>query len=407
MIPIRGAILVAAALALMLVPMLLSSPPAAAPDPSAYFSAEQIAQADRYASLRVPISLASIVISTLALILLAVGPAARALGASITRLTSGRWLLTAVLLSVIVSLLPRLLTLPLSLMAHRVDRDFGLATNSTGAFLSDVGRSAIFGLVLTTVAGLGFVALARLLPKAWPVVTAAGGAAMLLALVFLLPVVYEPVFNRFVPVSEPTRSRILALADEVGVPVSDVLVADASKRTVRHNAYVSGIGATRRVVLYDTLVEGAPPDEVDLVVVHELAHVRFDDVRNGTLLGMLGVVAGVGVLSLLIRSGWASQVSGASGAGDPRIVVFLAAFVAVAGLVTAPLQNLVSRQVEARADRFAIAQTGNVDTAVSLEQRLARTNMSDLTPNRVLHLFFGSHPTIMERIGIALETEDD
>lgn len=388
---------------LLVVPLLLERAPAAAPAASEYFTAAEIARADGYASVRLPLGLAGVILGAVIAVLLAVGPGARVLGAWAQRITGGRWLLTALLLSAIVTIVPALTLLPITLLRHRLDRDVGLATSTTGSMLLDVVRATAFGIGLSLLAAVGFVALAKLLPRAWPFAVAIAGSGMLLALVWLLPIVYEPIFNDFTSVGEPTRSRILALADDAGVPVSDVLVSDASRRTARHNAYVSGLGSTRRVVLYDTLLEGAPPEEVDLVVAHELAHVARGDVRNATLLGIGGLIVGVGILALLLRSSAVLAATGARTPADPRIVPFIAAFVVVAGLATAPLQSLISRRAEAAADRFAIALTGDTQVAISLEQRLARTNLADLTPNPLVHRFFGTHPTTLERIGIALE----
>lgn len=399
----RLAAAIACLAALVIVPLLLERAPAVAPSPQDYFSLEEIARADRYASLRLPLGLAGVALGAFVAVILAIGPAARALGAWAQRVTRDRWLLTALLLASIVAIIPAIALLPITLLRHRIDRDFGLATNTTVDVLLDIVRATGFGIGLALLAAVGFVALAKLLPRAWPFAVAGAGSVMLVALVWLLPIVYEPLFNEFTSVAEPTRGRILALADDAGVPVSDVLVADASKRTARHNAYVSGLGGTRRVVLYDTLLEGAPAPEVDLIVAHELGHVARNDVRNATLLGILGLMIGVAVLAMLLRSAAVLASIGARSSSDARVVPFIAAFVVVAGLATTPLQSLISRRAEANADRFALSITGNTEIAISLEQRLARTNLSDITPNAIVHRFFGSHPTTLERIGIALE----
>src|SRR5204862_2530403 len=132
-------------------------------------------------------------------------------------------------------------------------------------------------------------ALARAFPQAWPLVAAPGAAVIVLVLGLLAPVVLEPVFNRFAPLDDEALSADLrALADRAGVPIRDVLVADASRRTSKENAYVSGLGRTRRVVLYDTLLGRADPPQLRLVVAHELGHRRARHVAKGTLLAMAG-----------------------------------------------------------------------------------------------------------------------
>ena len=137
----------------------------------------------------------------------------------------------------------------------------------------------------------------------------------------------------------------------------DVLVADASRRTTALNAYVSGLGPTRRIVVYDTLLADAPPGEVEAVVAHELGHARDNDVLTGTALGALGAAAAVCAVFLL--GSWTGLLrrAGVDSIGDPRAVGLLLALAAVAGLVGAPLQNAVSRLIEARADAHALAVT--------------------------------------------------
>ena len=129
--------------------------------------------------------------------------------------------------------------------------------------------------------------------------------------------VIEPAFNSFTPMpAGQLRSDLLALADEDGVEVSDVLVADASKRTTALNAYVSGFGSTRRIVVYDTLVKEASPREVELVVAHELGHAKRNDVLHGTVIGAFAAAAGVIAVFLLLSWGGLLSRAGASGAGQ-------------------------------------------------------------------------------------------
>ena len=133
----------------------------------------------------------------------------------------------------------------------------------------------------------------------------------------------------------------MRLAADDGVPVRDVLVADASRRTTSLNAYVSGFGSTRRIVVYDTLLAAAPREQVRLVVAHELGHAAEDDVLHGTLVGALAPLSRSSLLRL----------AGGSRLADPRRVTTLLALIAVAAaLVASPVQNLVCRRIEARAD---------------------------------------------------------
>ena len=122
---------------------------------------------------------------------------------------------------------------------------------------------------------------------------------------FLYPVVVEPLFNTFTPMSAgPFKQSVFRLAEQEGVQIDDVLVADASRRTTTLNAYVSGFGSTRRVVVYDNLLDDLTPGQARVVIAHELAHARNDDVVLGTALGSLGAVGAVALLALVLDSPW-------------------------------------------------------------------------------------------------------
>src|SRR5207302_8681948 len=129
---------------------------------------------------------------------------------------------------------------------------WGFSTQGAGGWLLDRVKAFAVGVALTSLGVLGLVGLARALPRAWPLVAAPGAALLVFALGLLAPIVLEPLFNRFAPLEDPgLAAELRALAERARVPVRDVLVADASRRTRKANAYVSGIGRTRRVVLFD------------------------------------------------------------------------------------------------------------------------------------------------------------
>jgi STE24 endopeptidase len=207
------------------------------------------------------------------------------------------------------------------------------------------------------------------------------------------------VFNDFESLEEgPFRTAVLDLAEREGVAVDDVLVVDASRRTTTLNAYVSGLGSTRRVVVYDNLVEDVPQDQAMSVVAHELAHARHQDVLIGTTLGAVGAIAGVGVLALVVGA-WGRQ-RGPSMA-DPGVVPLVLALVAVGGLLVSPVQSAISRQIELRADVDALQVTDDPEAFSAVQKKLASRSLSDPTPPAWSHWWFGSHPTTLERIALA------
>ena len=322
-------------------------------------------------------------------------------GGRLVSACGGGWLRQVLLGAPALALVGRLVTLPLDVRTERVLREYGLSTQDWGQWALDaVKEIAVAGGVAALLLAV-VVALARRLPRTWWAWSAGAVAGLVAAGSFAYPLVVEPLFNDFTPLpAGELREDLLALARQDGVPVRDVLVADASRRTTALNAYVSGFGSTRRVVLYDTLVRDATPQEVRLVVAHELGHVARDDVLVGSVLGALGGAAAVCLLSLVVRSRRLLARVGAAGAGDPRVVPLVLAVVAVGSLLAQPAVSLVSRRVEARADLHSLRLTGDVATFVESQRRLTVTNLNDLHPGWV-QTALASHPSGPERIAMA------
>ena len=296
-----------------------------------------------------------------------------------------------------------LLRLPLSFWrGHVRERRWGFSTQTAGGWLLDRAKGFAIAAVLSAVAVLAFVALARALPGAWPAAAAPGAALFVLALGFAGPIVLEPLFNRFSPLGDPALAgELRALAERAGVPVRDVLVADASRRTRRENAYVSGLGGTRRIVLFDNLLDASEPRQIRLVVAHELGHRRARHVERGTLLGMAGAAAVVLVLWGLLSWPALLEAIGASGPGDPRVAPFLFLVVGVFELIALPLGAALSRRWEREADRSSLELTRDPEAFELALRRLARTNLADLEPPRTVYALLFSHPTPPERIAAA------
>jgi STE24 endopeptidase len=209
-------------------------------------------------------------------------------------------------------------------------------------------------------------------------------------------VLLDPLFNDFTPLPEgETRSDVLSLAGAAGVQVGEVYVVDASRRTTAANAYVNGLGPTKRVVLFDTLLDRYDRDQVRVVVAHELAHVRGRDVLRS--LAYAALVAPVAAFATQ-RLSW--RLSPARGTA-----LALPALALAAGLVAAPvglLGNRLSRALERRADRFALELSGAVDGFISFQRTIALQNVADLEPPRWLTALLATHPSTAERIGAAV-----
>ncbi|GAA4366721.1 M48 family metallopeptidase [Nocardioides caricicola] len=315
----------------------------------------------------------------------------------------GWWWVRVLLAVALVEVIGRLVTLPFAVLARRRAIDHGLTDQAWSGFARDLALNQGVNVVAVSAVLIVLIGCARRWERAWPAVAAGILGALVLAGSFVYPVLVEPLFNSFSSLEDgDLRSQVFEIAEREGVPIDDVLVADASRRTTTLNAYVSGFGSTRRVVLYDNLVEDVPQDQVLSVVAHELAHAQHDDVLTGSLLGVAGAVFGVGLLGLVVgalgpRRGLSMR--------DPAVVPLVLALLAVGTLLSSPVQNGISRQIEARADVDAIEVTGDAAAFMAVQRQLMVRSLADPTPPGWAHFWFGSHPTGMQRIAIARQLQ--
>lgn len=331
--------------------------------------------------------------------ILALGGGAALAGAG-RRLGRGRRLASAFFAAAMLLAMLAVATLPLSYAGgHRIDAVYTLSTQSGIQWLADWARTRAFWIAVYAALIAGFLACLHRWPRRGWLVAAGGGLVVAVAGTFLAPRLIDPLFHDFTPLAdESLEAEILAMGERAGVEIGRVRVMDASRRTRRLNAYVTGFGATRQVVLYDTLLERAPRDEVLLVVAHEIGHESRGHVKRGLLFAMPGVVVGVGALSLL--AGWRAQRTGSS-PGDPAGIPLLWLAVSVGLFLASPVTSAVSRGMEAEADRTALALTRDPDTFVAVEKRLVRTNLSLVDPPDWLVFWLYTHPPVLERIGMA------
>jgi STE24 endopeptidase len=408
----RAALLVAAVLGAALLVVLVVVPPwtlLAEPaggrtpvDPSTVLPPEVLQRAESFAAALRPASLTSLVLGLLVSAVLGLTPLGAGLVHAVARPLGGGRAAQVLLGSAAVVVVGRLATLPVSAYAEVLRHRYGLSTRSWGLWLRDVAVSTAISAAVTALALAGFLWLVRRAPHTWWAWAAGVAAGFVVVGSFLYPVVIEPAFNRFEPLpAGELRTRLLDLAEENGTPVQDVLVSDASRRTTALNAYVSGFGSTRRVVLYDTTLERLPEDGVASIVAHELGHVVHRDVLTGTLIGALGSGAAVALSGWLLSWTPLLRRVGAQSPADPAVVPLVLLLLSVGGLLSTPVQNLVSRLVETRADLRALELTGDAGAFVDMQRQLSATNLSDPDPPGAWHWFFGSHPTAAQRIAFA------
>ncbi|MBS2552814.1 M48 family metallopeptidase [Catenulispora sp. NL8] len=366
------------------------------------FTPEQIERARAYKRDTRPLRLASTLLSLAVPLVLGLTPAGAGLVEAAGDVGGGGWVATALLGSLALSVLGLVLRMPLSMWGETISRRWGLSKRGWGLFAADTAKGFGIGTVLTAAAVGGFYALLRNGGGAWWVWAALAAAALAVLGSFVMPVLIEPLFNKFKPLPEgPLRQRLMALVEQSGVPVKDILVSDSSRRTTAANAYVSGFGKTRRLVVWDTTTDSLDTDEVAAIAAHELGHAARRDVLVGTVLGAVGAALGVLVLAAALHWSPLLDAAGVHHAADPRSQVLLRAVLVVIGLAGEPWGLAYSRYIEGRADGYALDLYREPDTIVRMERALAVQNIADLNPSRWEVLTRYTHPPIPERIAHA------
>jgi STE24 endopeptidase len=359
---------------------------------SDYFAAAELARSADFRTVTRSLWVAATVVELGTLVVLVWK--ARPLAALVARAARGR-VRTGVGLGVVAVVAVWLAERPVGAVSHWWRRRYGLSDQGYDGWLRDAGVSLGIRAVLVSIAVAGAVALAARFGRRWWL--AGGPALVAVGVVFVLaePLVIQPLFNRF----EPLPDRRLAadverLAERMGVRVETVEVADASRRTTTANAYVAGIGPTRRVVFYDTILDGRfSPDELVAVAAHELAHVERRHLWKGLAWFALFSLPGVFVVAAVTER--------RGGLRNPGTVPLALLVVVTLSLATLPLQNAISRRYEAEADWLALTATGDPESAVALERRFVLTSLSDPDPPGWAKLWLSTHPTPLERIAMA------
>jgi STE24 endopeptidase len=365
-------------------------------DVQAYFTAYQLDRAEDYRSVQRLLALGGLAVGGATLALLAWRPP------RVLDRLSRRPLLGGAAAGAGVSLLLVVVGFPLLAWRHERAVDVGLSTQTWGDWLVDVVKAAGVEAVVAAAGGVVALALVRRFRRHWWVPAAGVVVAFGVATIWLYPVLVDPLFNDFEKLAPgKLRSDVLELARRADVDVGEVYRVDASRRTTAVNAYVGGLGQTKRVVLYDNLISAFPHDQVRLIVAHELGHQKHRDLTRGLVWLALVAPAGTYLAQRLAEAiGRRRRLADPAVRPGPVVLPAIALSFAIVSFLLGAGSNVLSRQVEARADAFSLELTEEPAAFVQLERRLALRNVSDPDPPGLFHFLFGTHPTTVERIGI-------
>ncbi|MBN2360307.1 MAG: M48 family metallopeptidase [Deltaproteobacteria bacterium] len=293
-----------------------------------------------------------------------------------------------------------LLGLPFdALRTFGIERRFGFSTTTLRVWIGDLAKGLLISLLLTGGLATGGLWLVLLLPGWWWLAVWSLFLGMSVLLVFLAPVLIEPLFNQYQPIADPALDEgIRALAARAGVGVSRILKMDASRRSRHSNAYFAGLGRVKRVVLFDTLLEQLAQAEVLAVLAHELGHWRQRHVLKRMVVYQAAALLACAGAWWLTRWPGVPALVGAAGLsfyGRLAVVAFVGSLLSS---LLGPLGNAWSRSQERQADAAAVALSGGGGALRSALIKLAAENLSNLHPHPLFAAVHYSHPPVVERV---------
>lgn len=280
----------------------------------------------------------------------------------------------------------------------RIETRFGFNRATPGLWILDKLKGAALALVLGFPLLWLLLALVRRAGAGWWLWAAAIVFAVQVLMLVVYPRLILPLFNRLTPLPPgELRDRLAALGERTGFRAGRIEVIDGSRRSTHSNAYFTGFGRFRRIVLFDTLVQQLSPAELEAVLAHEIGHYRRGHIPQRIALSLATLFGGFAILAALARAPWFASAFGfAPGAGAP---VFLLCFL-LGGTVTfwlTPVLSAWSRHHEYQADAFAREAVGSPAPLVGALRKLSERNLSNLTPHPLFSAFHYSHPTLIER----------
>lgn len=323
---------------------------------------------------------------------------------------SGSFVLAGALFALILLAAETLIDIPFSLYRNfRIENRYGFNTMTVKLWLTDLIKSLAISAILGTLVTVAALSIIQASPAWWWLWVWAFLLVFGVFMMYISPSVIEPLFFKFEPVkAEGLEEKIRLLVERAGLRVSRVFQVDASRRSRHSNAYFTGIGRVKRIVLFDTLIEQMTQGEILAVLAHEVGHWKKRHVFKRMVLTEVSAFFGLLITYYLLRWGGLPGLIGLQNASFYARVIVVAFLSSLALFPLTPLFSYLSRRDEREADRFASELTGRPDAMASALVKLSRENLSNLYPHPLYAKFYYSHPPVIERIRSLKEqkTED-
>jgi STE24 endopeptidase len=312
---------------------------------------------------------------------------------------SANYVLALFLYVLLLSLISRVLSLPLDYYGFRVEHRYKLSNLSLRGWLLDEAKSYLLGLAFSAVLTQIIYLLIRRAPLYWWLWAWASFLILFVALAQLAPVLLFPIFYRFRALdNDALRERLTRLSERAGAKVRGVYEWKLSEKSKKANAALMGLGATRRIVLADTLLANYTDDEIEAVLAHELGHHVHRHIAKSIVMQALISFFGFWVVKTMLRRSYPGWFSGQTDFANLPLILLVAT---VISLLLLPLLNAYSRFNERQADQYAWKAIASIGPFLSAMNKLAAQNMAERVPSRWVEILFHSHPSISKRIKAA------
>lgn len=299
-------------------------------------------------------------------------------------------------------------TFPLSYISYSLSKSYNISTQTFPSWMKDelIDFWINFGTMFIIVAVVYW--LMKKSAKRWWLYAWLLSVPFTLFIMFLQPVVIDPLYNDFYPLKDKQlEAKILELASQANIPAEHVFEVNMAKKTNSLNAYVTGIGPNSRIVLWDTTLNRLDDDEILFIMAHEMAHYvekhLYIGIAGYLLLSLFGLYLTARLMNLVV-SKWGDALK-IPAVHDIRSFPLFLMILSMLMFVSSPFSNLVSRYQETRADRYAIEMTENTEAGISTFQELSKAGLSQVNPPLLVKIFRYGHPTMLERISMIEEYE--
>ncbi len=318
----------------------------------------------------------------------------------------GTGFVSAVIYLIIIQVPQLLLSVPFAYYKEfTIEKMFGFSKTTVSLWISDQIKSIILSIILMMPLIFAFTTVLRFAHNMWWLFLGIVYIVFSIVLSILYPLVIAPVFNKFTPVeNEELKQKLTALMKTVGFESSSIKVMDASRRSGHSNAYFTGIGKSKGIVLYDTLVNQLTVDEIVAVVGHEAGHYKRHHIVKRLFIMIPFVLALLFCASLILDNSYLYDGFGFVNVTTAETALIIAGAMLLMNvfggfsILLEPLLNGISRKDEFEADRYGAMLCGNPELLISALIKLNKENLSELTVPKIYSIFKYNHPPLLERI---------